>query len=188
MSRIQHIQKTRRRSHRGFTLTEILVAVLLLSGSLTAIFKLWSVSRNITEHSRDTAEYYAIARQEAEKDRLTGFKSIFNPANSTYGTWTTSGTPPNTTLVFTGKPRFTDYDQNGNALATVTSLTAAATLGAYYRAVSTYSLMSGSTAFGSPEYVDSAKRLGVQKIQVYAISNVTKSVYDTSLFFTQWGV
>jgi Tfp pilus assembly protein PilV len=167
----------------GFTLIEILVAVLLLSGSLVAMMALWSVSRRMTERSRDTAEYYAIARQEAERDRALGFNGIFNAP----------GFANNST-------RYTDYDPAGTPLATVTSFAAAPTAGAYYRARSAYSLViTGSTAANSPESLDPAKRLGVQVIEVFPITGhagnpptgtaVERSaIYQTTLFFAQGGV
>jgi prepilin-type N-terminal cleavage/methylation domain-containing protein len=151
-------QSAKRRG--GFTLVEILVAVLLLSGSLVAIMQLWSVSRSITERSRDTAEYYAIARQELERDRVNGFDGV-------------------TAVLST--PRTTDYDQNGAVVATGSTT-------AFYRAISTYSLVSTSPTSGVPEPV--GKQLGVQVVVIYTMNNGTvgPEVYRTTMFFTSAGV
>jgi prepilin-type N-terminal cleavage/methylation domain-containing protein len=174
-----------RKRRGGFTLIEILVATVLLSGSLVAIVKLWSVSRSITEQSRNVAEYYVIARQEVEKVRVPGVSRFdgngFNSAAS---------------LV-----RLSDYDQNGNLLSeAVTSLLATPTPLAYYRVRSTFTLVSTNS---SPE--PEGKRLGVQKVEVFVITGHTgfprtgttiegasatppKPAYETATFFAAAGV
>ncbi len=156
---------------RGFTLVEILISVLLLSGSLAAMMTLWSVSRRITERSRDTAEYYAVARQEAERDRAIGFYSVFNSTTNPYFVHNADGT-------ITSTPRYTDYDQNGKVAAQTPATTP------YYRARSTYSLEATSGE-------EQLKRLGVQVIEVFTITNGTVGttpIYRTTMFFTVVGV
>lgn len=170
---------TKREAPRGFTLIEILVAVLLLTFSLSAIMSLWSVSRRVTERSRDTAEYYAIARQEAELYRAARFGGIFN---STVFSYTT--------------PRYTDYDQNGNPVSTpgvITALNSACTASAYYRVRSTFSLVQTGTE------TNGLDKLGIHVIEVFPITGhtgtpltgttvATTAIYRTSLFFAFVGV
>lgn len=174
-------RKRSRRLKGGFTLIEILVATLLLSGSLVLIFKLWSVSRSITERSRDTAEYYAIARQEAERGRVspasvsparTGFNYYFN--NGTFGSaefW-----------------QYVDYDFNGAPLMTTpgyatsenAARTATLTSGTQYRAVSHFKR---DTSTASVAYY----QLGIQEILVFSVNGTTVGTtpsYQTAMFFT----
>lgn len=68
-------KKAHSRRQAGFTLVEILVATVLLSMTLAATMALWSVSRGITERSREAAEYYTIAQHEVEASRA-GFSII----------------------------------------------------------------------------------------------------------------
>jgi prepilin-type N-terminal cleavage/methylation domain-containing protein len=156
--------RNRRRWVAGFTLIEILVATVLLAGSLAAMMTLWSVSRRITERSRDTAEYYAIARIELERFRTrSSTSSAFDVLVST--TW----------------PKSQDYDQNG------TPVTSGST-SAFYRATSTYSLVSTSPTSGVAE--PAGKQLGVLTVVVYTMSNGSQGpeVYRTAGFFTSAGV
>jgi type II secretory pathway pseudopilin PulG len=138
------------RSRTGaFTLTEILVAAMLLAGSLVAVMTLWSVSRRITERTRSTAEAYDVARQEAERYRAFQFNGIFN----------------STTFV-AGTPRYTDYDETGARLAMVASKDSPVTISpnrAYYRTESAFYLEPTSAD-------DPLQRIGVQVIRVYPIT------------------
>jgi prepilin-type N-terminal cleavage/methylation domain-containing protein len=168
------------RTSQGFTLIEILVAVLLLSISLAAIVSLWSVSRKITERSRDGGEYYAVARQEVERDKASQFKILYITENRS------------------GTVRITDYSETGAPLATngindlgipvvaALTLTAAPTATAYYRAVSTYSLVSTGSD------VVTTRRLGIQKVEVYRRSgtnfDTASPVYETTDFYSAAGV
>src|SRR5438552_578480 len=96
--------RLKQRERQAFTLIEILISVLLLSLSLAAMASLWGFSRKITERSRDTAEYFAIARQEIERDKLTGFQGLFTATGNVY--------------VSSNNPRRSDYDPKGTLLAT----------------------------------------------------------------------
>lgn len=159
-----------RRFPRGFTLIEILVAVGLLALSTAAMVTLWSVSRRITERSRDTGEAIAVARQEVERDKGILFNGIFIKST---GAFTTNN------------PKRTDYDANGTALATNLAANAAPTSNSVYRAVSTYTL----TATGSE--ADPNKMLGVQRVDVYdrngsAFNNT--AVFSTAVFYSAAGV
>jgi type II secretory pathway pseudopilin PulG len=162
-----------RRVRRGaFSLVELLVAVLLLSISVAAITTLWNFSRKVTERSRDWAEYYVVARQEAERGKNTLFKQLFISSGNIYS----SG----------NNPHRTDYDQKGLLLATNLAAGAAVTANAYYRVVSTYSLV----ATGAE--TDNTRKLGVQKIQVYRKSTATAfegtPIYQTCVFYSSPGV
>ncbi len=168
------VRKTR---PQGFTLVEILVAALLLSGSLIVIMKLWSVSRSITEGSRNTAEYYTIARQETERARTSSDKQFLTSATAT-----TIGPRTGFAFIFQNSSATytlpltvtTNYDQNGLPVSS----------GGYYQAVSEYRrIMTGTEA-------DPNKQLGVQKVDIYVLPRATgdKQVYETSMFFTEVGL
>jgi prepilin-type N-terminal cleavage/methylation domain-containing protein len=143
----------------GFTLIELLVAVLLLSITMSAIVTLWSVSRKITERSRDTAEYYAIARQELERDRFAGFDGV--PAVTTVKT--------------------TDYDQNGSVVAT-------GSVTAFYRAISTTRLVATSPIAGVDEPKGKQLGVQEIAIYTMSNGTAGPVVYQTTMFFTSAGV
>lgn len=165
------------RAHVGsrrsaFTLIEVLVAVILLTLMMLAITRLYALSRSVTERSRDWAEYYAITRQEAERSKATTFNGLFIAAGNVYSS--------------ANNPLRTDYDERGNLLATNLAANASPTNGAYYRAVSTYALVSTGTE------TLAARKLGVQVIQVYRKSTATafegSPVFQTTVFHTAPGV
>jgi hypothetical protein len=169
----------------------------MLSLSVAAMATLWSLSRKVTERSRDTAEYFAIARQEAERDKAAAYYDTNTSTQiSTF----------NALFIKNGvaAQRVTDYDHDGQPLAAnraypnppfsngptvVSTLTATstATTGSYYRAVSTYTLVStGSTAQAATDH-----RLGVQYIQIYANNGTTTvnttASYQTTVFYSPPG-
>ncbi len=150
--------KRRYRNARAFTLIEVLVAVLLLTFTMVAITRLWSVSRSITERSRDWGEYYAVTRQEVERDKASQFKILYITENRG------------------GTDRVSDYSEKGILLATGLTLGAAPTADAYYRAVSSYALV----ATGSD--TDATRKLGVQVVRVYRKSGTT---FDTATVMYQ---
>lgn len=151
-----------RRGRSAFTLIEILVATLLLGLSLIAIVKLWGVSRSITETSRNTAEYYTVARKEIESGKDSGgFNALFIPSPITL------------------QPGY--YDQTGTLLGRSDTPIS----GAYYKATSTFSLVatSGET--------DAKKKLGVHRVQIYVVNNGTVGgtvVFDTTMFYCAGGI
>lgn len=162
--------KQRRNS---FTLIEILVAVVLLSTSLAAVMTLWSVSRRITERSRDTGEYYAIARQEVERERGNSFSYLFILPTA-----------------YLSRPWVTDYGQSAESLTFGVNMAfdAPATSGAQYRARSTFYLVSTDSTL---PIIESRRRLGVQVIEVFDVDKVLSSfpndpptLYRTTVFFT----
>jgi prepilin-type N-terminal cleavage/methylation domain-containing protein len=164
----------RRRAPAGtaFTLIELLVAVALLSIMMIAMTRLYILARNVTERSRDWSEYYAIARQETERSKGTLFDSLFIATNNVYSS--------------ANNPLRADYDEKGILLATNLASNAAPTSGAYYRAVSTYSLVStGTETLGS-------RKLGIQVIQVYRKATSSTfdgtAVFQTTVFYTAPGV
>lgn len=159
----------------AFTLTEILVATFLLSGSLIALTTIWSLSRRVTETSRDTAEYYAIARQEIERDRALGFDAIFNSPTFSYAT-----------------PRYTDYDETGKP-ANEPPRTPAR-----YRAKSQYYLVrTGNGPQRQSDVDDPQRRLGIQIIKIYpilrnggevSVNEAEPPRYQTTMLFALTGV
>jgi len=169
--------RSRRRSNgsNGITLVEILVGALLLSMSVAALTQLWGVSRRTTERSRDAAEVYVVARQEAERDKAILFKYLFVASGNV-----------------TGMTRRTDYTEKGEVLATGLAANAAPTdlagppaVKTFYRAESVYSLVATGT-----ETLNNHK-LGVQKIRVYRRDGagfVVTAVYETTVFYTAPGV
>ncbi|MGC4047854.1 MAG: prepilin-type N-terminal cleavage/methylation domain-containing protein [Armatimonas sp.] len=155
---------------RGFTLIETLVAALLLSLSIAAMVTLWGLGRRLTEQSRDMAEHIAVARQEAERDKALLYNGVF--INST-GNYTAHN------------PQRTDYTATGQVLATNLAANAAATTGAYYRAVSTYTIVTTGSE------TDPKRKLGIQIIQVFPKSGSGFSAtasYQTTVFYTSAGV
>ncbi|MES2461707.1 MAG: type II secretion system protein [Armatimonadota bacterium] len=163
--------RSNRRPAAGFTLIEVLIAVVLLSLSLAAMVTLWSVSRRITERSRDSAEYYAIARQEAERFRVLGYQSVFNESRTSTAAPYTYINPA--TSANTWPAQY--YDEKGVWLGTT------AVVGTYYRVTSTFSY--SGTAGGT-----GIQRVGVQKIEVYTVANAVTPVYDTRMLFTAGGI
>lgn len=162
----------RRARSGGFSLIELLISILLLSITVAAITTLWNFSRRVTERSRDWAEYYVVARQEAERSKGTLFKSLFIATGNIYS----SG----------NNPLRVDYDQRGYLLATNLASGAAPTANAYYRVISTYSLV----ATGAE--TENTRKLGIQKIQVYRkISDSAfeqTPVYETCVYYSSPGV
>jgi prepilin-type N-terminal cleavage/methylation domain-containing protein len=148
----------------GFTLVEILVSVVLLSVSLMAMMTLWSVSRKITERSRDGSEYYAVARREAEKTRR--YRGVFLNSAYTSTNPATSGVSPATT---------TPYNQDAQAPTVAKP--------AVYQAISTFTRKQTGSE-------DAERQLGVQVIDVYLLPRTTGDVpiYSTSMFFSVGGV
>lgn len=156
-----------RRRVRATSLIEILIAVVLLAFSVAAMVTLWGVSRRITERSRDTAEYFVVARQEIERDKASKFMALFIDAGVTATRWT-------------------DYDQQGTPLATGLAANSAATANAYYRAKSAYTLAATGSETGD-------KQLGVQKVEIFIKNGATTFdtstvVYQTAAFYTKPGV
>lgn len=167
-----------RPAETGFTLTEILAAAVLLSLSLVAMTTLWSFSRRITEGSRNTAERYAVARREVERDRALGFNSIFNVA------------PPIVFLTSDGtyqsSPHETDYDEQARTQSEAAN---SSSWKPYYRARSTYYLRPTSGEN------DPLKWLGIQVVEVfpYIEDGTTRTPastpsYTTTAFYTVAGL
>lgn len=155
---------------RGYTLIETLVAALLLSFSIAAMVAIWGLGRRLTEQSRDMAEHIAVARQEAERDKAQLFNGVFILSTGNY-------TAHN--------PQRTDYSETGQVLATNLAANAATTSGAYYRAVSTYTLVTTGSE------TDSKRKLGIQIIEVFPRSGSgfsTTYSYRTTVFYTSAGV
>jgi prepilin-type N-terminal cleavage/methylation domain-containing protein len=69
---------------RGFTLVELLMALLLLALALSGLVMLWSFGFNTTAHSRDIGVAYSVARQEIESARGLGYMLLPE------GSWTVS--------------------------------------------------------------------------------------------------
>ncbi len=149
----------RRKRRRGVTQVELLVATMLLSGSLVPTMMLWRMSRSITEVSRNLAEYYAVARREVERTRVYRYEELF------FHTAYAGGVCP---------PITTRYNQDADIPT--------AARPALYEAVSTfYRRQTGSE--------DEQRQLGIQIIDVYRLprSGGDWPVYSTSLFFTVGG-
>lgn len=204
MIRTMRITNTMRgRSSRAFTLTEILVALVLMSVSMTAIMQLWSTFRSTTARSRDTSGYYVVARQEMEgarkqglalsdmgstKTLLSGMISRGSSVVSTshdstgYGEINEVRTGDSTSVVSTyydstGKPIGsvvrTDYDWAGKPIAFDGKT-------AFYRAKSTYVL-------------DALQNLGTQVVEVFSRNPegefiTDKPGYRTFAFISEGGV
>jgi len=157
---------------RATSIVEVLVAAALLAVSMAAATVIWSVSRNISARSRDTAEYYAIARQEVERDKFLLFKPIF--------------VTPGTRLANVSFR--TDYTETGGFVANgMASGAAPSSATTFYRAQSTYSLV----ATGNETIP--TRKLGIQKIQVFrrvigANSFEGTPIYETAVFYTAPGV
>ncbi|MES2461581.1 MAG: type II secretion system protein [Armatimonadota bacterium] len=158
----------RHRRARAFSLIEVLVAVMLLAISTASLIRLWGLSRTLTERNRDWSEYYSVARQEIERDKSQQFKALY----ITTGTAVAS--------------RTSDYDEKGALLATNLATGAAATTNAYYRAVSTYTLVTTGSE------TDATRRLGVQTVRVYRKIGTTLDtatvVYQVTDFYSAAGV
>ena len=149
----------RRKRRRGVTQVEILVATMLLSGSLVPTMMLWRMSRSITEVSRNLAEYYAVARREVERTRVYRYEDLF------FNTAYVGGVCAPTT---------TQYNQDGD--------TPTAAKPALYEVVSTfYRRQTGSE--------DERRQLGIQIIDLYRLPRTRgdTAVYSTSMFFTVGG-
>lgn len=163
----------------GVTLIEVLVAALLLILSVIAIAQMWKLSRHLTENSRNWAEYYAVARQEVERDKEPQSRTIAGTQfqGQFVYLFNSPGPPSN--------PLWTDYTQNGVVLATNLASGAAATAGAYYRAKSVYTLVTTGSE------TEATRKLGIQQISVYQINGTTVGttpVYQTTIFYTAPGV
>jgi type II secretory pathway pseudopilin PulG len=157
-------------TRRGFTLIETLVGALLLSLSIAAMVSIWGLGRRLTEQSRDMAEHIAVARQEAERDKAALFSGVFIVST---GNFTANN------------PKRSDYSATGQLLATNLGSTATPTGGAFYRAVSTYSLVTTGSE------TDVKRRLGIQIIEVFPRSGTgfaTTASYRTTVFYTSAGV
>jgi prepilin-type N-terminal cleavage/methylation domain-containing protein len=165
---VLHAARRRTRTSRGFSLIEVLIAVLLLSMSMAAIVRLWSISRSVTERSRDWGEYYAVARQEVERDKSYQFKVL-------YITESRNGTS-----------RISDYDESGRLLTIGLAAATAPTTGAYYRAYSTYSLV--STGFDTED----TRKLGIQVVKIYrkngTVFDTGTAIYQTTAFYSVAGI
>jgi len=146
--------RKRQRSFAGFTLTEILVAVVLLSLSLAAMVMLWSLSRRVTENSRSAAEYYAVARQDMERGRRLGFTGLFDADGVPTGAYST----------------FTDYDERGMFQNAAASFDAEPATNTMYRVQSTYDLASVEKVRPG-ETPNVLQSVGVQTIRVYKINS-----------------
>jgi len=180
----------RSRRTTGFTLIEILVSVLILSLSVAAMATLWSLSRNITERSRDTAEYATIGRQEIERDKAIGFTTLFSSGASApairYTDYDQNGLPLATNYQYQTPPYPTTATMTVNGGLTLTSTATTSPRLAYYRSVVTYSLVPTGSETGD-------KRLGVAVVQVYKDNGTTTFdtstvVYQTVAFYTKPGV
>jgi prepilin-type N-terminal cleavage/methylation domain-containing protein len=157
------------RRRAGFSLIEVLVSVLLLSLCLVAMTSLYGVSRKITERSRDTGEYYAVARQEAERLRSAGYTAIFDQGIPSGGSYTYYN--PNTGAT-TYLPQY--YDVTGAHLGT-----SAGTTG-YYKVTSTFSVIIVTGELQS-------QKVGVHQISVALVSAPGTPVYTTTIFFSPAG-
>jgi prepilin-type N-terminal cleavage/methylation domain-containing protein len=163
--------RTASRRAGGFTLIEVLISVLLLSVCLMAMMQLWSISRKITERSRDTAEYYAVSRQEIERYRAIGFNNIFNQGlNSASPSYLYYNLSSQTSVAPVHY-----YAANGAILGS--------SAGAYYAVTSTFSVAATDAESGT-------KRLGVQKVAVYLATDTgfTNPLFSTTIYFTAAGV
>lgn len=150
----------RRARGRAFSLVELLVAVALLSISMAAVTTLWGLARRVTERSRDTAEYYAVARRELERARAVQYVGLF------FNGATTGGVVA---------PVTTTYNQDADAPTVAKP--------AVYEAVSTFTRRQTSAE-------DPQRQLGVQVIDVYLLPRAVGDtpVYSTSTFFAIGGV
>lgn len=150
----------RNAGYRGFTLTEILVATFLLNVSIAGSVTLWKASVRMTEGSRDRAEFYAIARQEAERAHACRYNDLF------FNVACPGGVAPAAT---------TGYSQDGTA--------STATKPALYEAVSTFHRRQTGAE-------DEQRQLGVQIIEIYRLPHAPadKPLYSTAMFFTVGGV
>jgi type II secretory pathway pseudopilin PulG len=150
----------RNKALRGFTLTEILVATFLLNVSIAGSVTLWKASVRLTEGSRDVAEFYAIARQEAERTRVCRYNDLF--FNVAY----LGGVAPAIT---------TGYGGDGTA--------SGAAKPALYEAVSSFHRRQTGVE-------DEQRQLGIQIIEIYRLPHAPadKPLYSTAMFFTVGGV
>jgi prepilin-type N-terminal cleavage/methylation domain-containing protein len=163
-----------RRGRAGLTLIELLVAILILSFSTAAMVTLWSISRKITEHARDTAEYYAIARQEMEKMRTSSVinsNAYYDPFRPRFFNSAYSGNPQ----IGVSSATTTNYNQDG-ATPTVSKP-------AVYQAVSTFDRQPTGSE-------DAERQLGIQVIKIYVLPRVAGDtpVYTTTMLYTVGGI
>lgn len=151
-------------ARRGFSLIEVMVAAALLGLSIASITVIWGLSRRTTEQMRDAAEYYAISRQEVEREKGVSFQNQYVSSSGKF---------------LSVNPNRSDYDASGKLLATNLSGSAAATAGSYYRAVSTFYLVTTGNE-------QDARKLGVQKVQILALGSNGYAnapvVYETTSF------
>jgi prepilin-type N-terminal cleavage/methylation domain-containing protein len=83
---------------RGFSLVEVLVALLLLAVVLGGMLSLWSFGFNATRHSQRIAVGYNIGRRQVERVRAIGF--AFMPEGPQCGGFTSLGDPTD------GRPQY----------------------------------------------------------------------------------
>lgn len=165
-------RRQKRSNCRAFTLIEVLIAVMLLSFTLAAMVRLWSIARELTERTRYTAEYYFVGRQEAERFRIIGYATIFNQPLATASSPYTYFNPSTGATVWPTQY----YDENGNLLTSST--------GAFYSVVSKFSLIPLPVVAAPPPL----QQLGVQQIDVYAVAAPTVGLFETFQLFSAGGI
>ena len=81
---MRRVRLNTKRSRRGITFVELLVAGLLLSIGLMAIVQTWTYSFFVTASSDDSAIAYNLGRQAIERTKTSGFDAAPEGTSNVY--------------------------------------------------------------------------------------------------------